>query len=118
VSLTILIVDDARADRRHLERILLDAGHRVLVAGSGEEGVAHARSGRPDLILVDVGMPDLVGFAATRRLKGDAATRDIPLVFVTGKNAKADRAWGRMLGARGCVGKPYRAEEILGQLQA
>ena len=117
MSLTILIVDDAQVDRANLERILAQAGHRVLVAESGEQGVARARSDRPDVILMDVNMPDLDGFAATRQLKGDPSTRDIPVVFVTGKNQKADIAWGRMLGARGYVGKPYSAEDILAQLQ-
>ncbi|HEY8049743.1 MAG TPA: response regulator [Ramlibacter sp.] len=117
MSLTILIVDDAQVDRQNLERILTGAGHRVFAAESGEQGVARAKSERPDVILMDVNMPDLDGFAATRRLKADPATRDIPVVFVTGKNQKADVAWGRMLGARGYVGKPYSAEEILAQLQ-
>jgi twitching motility two-component system response regulator PilH len=116
MSLKVLIVDDAQVDRANLERILAQAGHRVLVAESGEQGVARARSDRPDVILMDVNMPDLDGFAATRQLKADLATRDIPVVFVTGKNQKADIAWGRMLGARGYVGKPYSPEEILAQL--
>lgn len=113
---TVLIVDDAASDRRNLERILAAAGHRVLEADSGEQALARALAERPDVILMDVNMPDLDGFATTRRLKADAATRDIPVVFVTGKNQKADIAWGRMLGARGYVGKPYSAEQILEQV--
>ena len=118
MPLKILIVDDAQVDRANLERILAGAGHRVIAAESGEQGVARAKSDKPDVILMDVNMPDLDGFAATRQLKGDPATKDIPVVFVTGKNQKADVAWGRMLGARGYVGKPYSAEEILAQLAA
>jgi twitching motility two-component system response regulator PilH len=114
----ILIVDDAQVDRRNLERILAGAGHHVLIAESGEQGVARAKSDQPDVILMDVNMPELDGFAATRRLKADPSTRDIPVVFVTGKNQKADVAWGRMLGARGYVGKPYSEDEILAQLAA
>ena len=102
----ILIVDDALADRQALERILASEGHVVLSAENGEEAVIRAREQRPDVILMDVNMPDLDGFATTRRLKADAATKDIPVVFVTGKNHKADVAWGRMLGVRGYLTKP------------
>src|SRR5205809_3663009 len=98
MSLKVLIVDDALVDRDNLKRIVSAAGHRVLVAETGEEGVARAKTDAPDLILMDVNMPDLDGFAATRKLKADADTRDIPVVFVTGKNQKADVAWGKMLG--------------------
>ena len=118
MSLKVLIVDDALVDRDNLKRIVTAAGHRVLVAENGEEGVASARAEKPDVILMDVNMPDLDGFAATRQLKADAQTKHIPVVFVTGKNQKADIAWGRMLGAKGFVGKPYDDAEILAQLQA
>jgi twitching motility two-component system response regulator PilH len=118
MSLRILIVDDALIDRQRLESILTAAGHRVLLAESGEQALVRARDDRPDVILMDVNMPDLDGFATTRRLKADAATRDIPVVFVTGKNQKADIAWGRMLGARGYVAKPYTPEQILAQIAA
>jgi len=114
----ILIVDDALVDRQNLERILSAAGHQVLLAETGEQALVRAINDRPDLILMDVNMPDLDGFATTRRLKAEAATRDIPVVFVTGKNQKADVAWGRMLGATGYVGKPYTREQILAQVEA
>ena len=70
----------------------------------------------PSLILIDVDMPELDGFATTRRLKSDAVTRDIPVVFVTGRNQKADMAWGRILGARGYISKPYSRAQVLEQL--
>ncbi|MEO5670253.1 MAG: response regulator, partial [Ramlibacter sp.] len=111
-------VDDAVVDRQNLERILSGAGHRVFLAESGEQALARAKSERPDLIMMDVNMPELDGFATTRRLKADEATRNIPVVFVTGKNQKADVAWGKMLGARGYVAKPYTAEQILAQVAA
>jgi twitching motility two-component system response regulator PilH len=117
MSRKILIVDDAVVDRQNLEKILSAAGHRVLLAESGEQALVRARDDRPDLILMDVNMPDLDGFATTRRLKAEAATKDIPVVFVTGKNQKADIAWGRMLGAKGYVSKPYTREQILEQVE-
>ena len=114
----ILIVDDAAIDRQNLATILAAAGHHVLLAESGEQALVRARLDKPDAILMDVNMPELDGFATTRRLKADAATRDIPVVFVTGKNQKADVAWGRMLGAKGYVAKPYSSEQILAELEA
>ena len=116
MSRKVLIVDDSVVDRQNLEQILRGAGHRVLLAESGAQALATARTDRPDVILMDVNMPELDGFATTRQLKGDAGTKDIPVVFVTGKNQKADIAWGRMLGARGYVGKPYSAEQILAEI--
>ena len=116
MSRKVLIVDDAVVDRQNLATILTAAGHSVLLAETGEQALVRARNDRPDMILMDVNMPDLDGFATTRRLKADAATRDIPVVFVTGKNQKADVAWGRMLGAKGYVAKPYTPEQILAQV--
>lgn len=114
----ILIVDDIQADRANLERIVSEAGHQALLAESGAAAVERARRDQPDLILMDVNMPEVDGFAATRMLKADEATKNIPVVFVSGKNQKADMAWGQMLGARGYITKPYSREQILAQLQA
>ncbi|HSV52348.1 MAG TPA: response regulator [Burkholderiaceae bacterium] len=113
----VLIVDDAPIDRQNLERIVAEAGHYALVADSGEQALLRAKKDQPDVILMDVNMPDMDGFAATRLLKADAATKHIPVVFVTGKNQKADIAWGQMLGAKGYVAKPYTREQILEQIK-
>lgn len=118
MSRRVLIVDDALADRSNLERIVCAAGHIALLAQSGAQAVERAKRDQPDLILMDVNMPDMDGFAATRKIKADADTRHIPVVFVTGKNQKADMAWGQMLGAKGYVTKPYSPEQILAQLNA
>ncbi len=112
----ILIVDDAQADRTQLERIVAEAGHTALLAESGAHALERAKREKPDLILMDVNMPEMDGFATTRKLKADEATKAIPVVFVTGKNQKADIAWGQMLGAKGYVAKPYTREQILAQL--
>ncbi len=118
MSRRVLIVDDALADRSNLERIVSAAGHVALLAESGAQAVERAKRDKPDLILMDVNMPDMDGFAATRKIKADAETKHIPVVFVTGKNQKADMAWGQMLGAKGYVTKPYSPEQILAQLNA
>ena len=114
----VLIVDDTQADRINLERIVCDAGLQAVLAVSGAQAIACAKRDKPDLILMDVNMPDIDGFAATRMLKADDETRHIPVVFVSSKNQKADEAWGQILGARGYVTKPYTREQILAQLQA
>ena len=114
----ILIVEDSQVDRTRLEQLLGTAGYLVSTAENGEQAIASVKRSKPDAILMDVNMPGMDGFAATRALRGDAETKDIPVVLVTAKDQKADKAWGRMLGARGYVGKPYSEEEILAQLTA
>jgi len=113
----VLIVDDALVDRQNLEKIVTEAGHSAMLADSGKLAIERAKRDRPDVIFMDVNMPEMDGFAATRHLKADAATKNIPVVFVTSKNQKADMAWGQMLGAKGYVPKPYTREQILDQLQ-
>lgn len=112
----VLIVDDIQTDRVNLERIVSEAGHQALLAENGAVAVERAKRDKPDLILMDVNMPEVDGFAATRMLKADETTRDIPVVFVSGKNQKADMAWGQMLGAKGYITKPYSKEQIIAQL--
>ena len=113
----VLIVDDAQVDRLHLERIVANAGHLVLLAESGAQALERAKSEMPDLIFMDINMPGMDGFAATRKLKSDDTTKSIPVVFVSSKNQKADQAWGQMLGAKAYVSKPYSDDQILVQLQ-
>jgi twitching motility two-component system response regulator PilH len=109
----ILIVDDSPVDIQNLQNILMDAGHLVTVATSGTDGVAKAKASPPDIIMMDVNMPGLDGFSAARQLTQDAGTKKIPVVFVTGKDQKADRVFAQMLGAKGYVTKPYTADQIL-----
>ena len=112
----ILIVDDSPVDIKNLQSILVDAGHLVTLATSGEDGVAKAKASPPDIIMMDVNMPGLDGFSAARQLMQHATTKGIPVVFVTGKDQKADRVFAQMLGAKGFVTKPYTASQILSQL--
>ena len=115
---TILIVEDNQADRTRLVKLLGDAGYLVSTAETGSQALAAVKRSRPDAILMDVNMPEMDGFAATRALRGDADTKDIPVVLVTSKDQKADRAWGQMLGAKGFVAKPYTDEQLLEQVRA
>ena len=115
---TILVVEDNQVDRTRLEQLLVGAGYLVSTAGDGNEALAAAKRSKPDAILMDVNMPGLDGFAATRALRNDAATKDIPIVLVTAKDQKADKAWGQMLGAKGHVTKPFTDEQLLSQVRA
>jgi twitching motility two-component system response regulator PilH len=114
----ILIVEDNQVDRTRLEQLLAGAGYLVTVAENGEQAIASVKRSKPDAVLMDVNMPGMDGFAATRALRNDADTKDIPIVLVTAKDQKADKAWGQMLGAKGYVTKPYTDDQVLSQVRA
>lgn len=111
-----LVVDDAPADMKNLQRILSDAGYLVSTASNGAQALATARADRPDIIFMDVNMPGLDGFSAARELNQNPDTKGIAVVFVTGKDQKADRVFAQMLGAKGYVTKPYTADQLLAQI--
>ncbi len=115
---SILIVEDNQADRSRLEKLLSEAGFLVSSAENGNQAIAAAKSSKPDAIFMDVNMPGLDGFAATRALREDSKTKDIPVILVTSKDQKADIAWGQMLGAKGYITKPYTDDQILSQARA
>jgi twitching motility two-component system response regulator PilH len=114
----VLIVDDARPDLMNLEKIVSGAGYITLTAINGQQAVEMSKSQMPDVILMDVNMDTMDGFAATRAIGGDATTKSIPVVLVTSKNQKADRVWAQMLGVKGYVTKPYTPDQILSAITA
>ncbi|BBL76042.1 response regulator [Methylomagnum ishizawai] len=114
---TVLVVDDSPVDRKYLGQILGDIGLKVLTANSGREGVELAHKARPDLIFMDIVMPEMDGYQACRDLHGDPATRHIPVIFVSSKNQEADRIWAEMQGGGDYVCKPYTADTIVGAIQ-
>ena len=109
----ILVVDDSKTDLANLEGILSAAGCSVLTSTNGSEAIAMAKAERPELIFLDIIMPEMDGYEACRRLAQDAETKDIPVVFVSSKNQRADRVWGMMQGAKDLVSKPYCPDDIL-----
>ncbi len=114
---TILVVDDSPTERYFLTDILRKHGYDVLNANSGEEGVAKAKSDRPDLILMDVVMPGLNGFQATRMLSRDEQTRDIPVIMCTTKGQETDRIWGMRQGAIEYLVKPIDPEALIARIK-
>lgn len=114
----VLCVDDASADLINLEKIVASTGLIVLTANSGKVALAMAKHDKPDLIFLDISMPDMDGFAVMRELKRDADLKDIPVVLITSKSQKADKMWAKMQGAKGYVTKPYTAAQIIEQISS
>jgi twitching motility two-component system response regulator PilH len=115
---TILVVDDSPTERYFLTDLLRKNGFDVVAAETGEDGVAKAKLEKPDLILMDVVMPGLNGFQATRMLSRDPATQAIPVIMCTTKNQDTDRVWGLRQGAIDYLVKPIVAEELLTKIMA
>jgi len=117
-SATVLIVDDSPTEAHVIRSIVENGGYRVLEAESGGIGVAEVNRSKPDLVLMDVVMPGLNGFQATRQLSRNPETANIPIIMVTTKAQETDRAWGLRQGARDYVVKPVSADELLTKIRA
>lgn len=111
----VLIVDDSPTEVHVMKTALEKHGFTTDSAGTGEEGLAKARGNRPDLILMDVVMPGLNGFQATRELSRDPVTAQIPIVMVTTKDQETDRIWGLRQGAVDYLVKPVSEQELVGK---
>ena len=114
---TVLVVEDNQIDRTRLVKVLSDAGYEVSTAENGLQAIDQVKRNKPEAILMDINMPEMDGFAATRSLRGDKDTKHIPVILVTAKDQKADKAWGQMLGAKGYVTKPFTDEQLLEQIR-
>lgn len=108
----ILIVDDSPSQLMGIRRIVEKLGHEAVTAEDGAAGVRAAREHMPDLVLMDVVMPNLNGFQATRTIKRDPATSHIPVILVTTKDQETDRIWGIRQGAQGYLTKPFSEAEL------
>ncbi|HET8744121.1 MAG TPA: response regulator [Ramlibacter sp.] len=109
----ILIIDDSPTDVRVFTTLLEGAGHSVTAVGNAEEGIERVRADLPDLVIMDVIMPGMNGFQATRTLTRDPATATIPIVMITTKSMETDRVWGLRQGARAFITKPVKEKELL-----
>jgi DNA-binding response OmpR family regulator len=112
----ILIVDDSAFEQRMLVDLLSEMPYRVSVAFNGEQGYQLALSGQPDLILLDVRMPNMDGYTCCRLLKANPATRDIPIIFLSGTEAVEDRIMGLQLGGVDFVSKPFTPGELAARI--
>jgi two-component system phosphate regulon response regulator PhoB len=114
----ILIIEDEKDLQEVLAYNLRQAGHTPIVAGGGREALASIPDHRPDLVLLDLMLPDVSGVEICRKLKSDPATRDLPIVMVTAKGDEVDRVVGFELGADDYVVKPYSLRELLLRVDA
>jgi twitching motility two-component system response regulator PilH len=113
---TVLVVDDSPTERHVLVELLSRNGYQVITAENGEEGIEKARRELPDLILMDVVMPGLNGYQATRTLTRDDATKHIPIIVCTSKGQETDRIWGLRQGALDYIVKPVNGEDLLAKI--
>ena len=114
----ILVVDDSATERHVMGEILAKRGFDVSFAEDGEKGVVQAKIDKPDLIIMDVVMPGLNGFQATRAITKDAGTQHIPVLICTTKGQETDKIWGLRQGAKDFVVKPIDAAELLKKIAA
>ena len=117
----ILIVDDSPSQLMGIRRIVEKLGHEALTAEDGAAGVELAKKELPDLILMDVVMPNLNGFQATRSISREPTTKHIPVILVTTKDQDTDRVWGMRQGAKAYITKPFsetELSELIGQYLA
>jgi twitching motility two-component system response regulator PilH len=114
----VLIVDDSAAYRFRLRRLLHKLGHEAVSAHDGNEALDVARRSHPQLILMDIVMPGINGYEATRALARDEDTQNIPVIFVSSRTEETDRTWGMRQGAAGYVTKPVALEQLQSAIAA
>lgn len=109
---TILIIDDSRTAIAVLSKILEPTGYNIISALDGESGIEMAKQHQPDLILMDVIMPGLNGFQATRILRKEEQTQNIPIIIISGNEQATEKFWGLRVGANGFLPKPVDRAEL------
>jgi len=114
----ILVVDDSPTERFVMSEFLVKKGYTVITAESGEESIAKAKAEMPDLILMDVVMPGMNGYQATRTISRDDATKKIPVIICTTRGQETDKIWGMRQGAHDYLVKPLDHDELLKKIAA
>lgn len=114
----VLIIEDSPTDAHVYKRALEASGHRVLHASNAEEGVPIALAERPDVILMDIVMPGMNGFQATRLLSKDEQTKHIPIIMLSTKSQETDRIWALRQGASDYLTKPVPRPVLVDAVQA
>ncbi len=114
----ILIVDDSPTEVHVFKTMLEKNGHTVNVAESGEEGIERAKEIIPDLVLMDIVMPGINGFQATRQLATIEETASIPVIIVTTKDQETDKVWGIRQGAKDYIVKPVKEKDLIDRVNA
>src|SRR5271170_5012106 len=117
MSKRILVVEDQEDNRQILRDLLGSVGYEMTEAWDGEAGIAAAKEQRPDLILMDIQMPLLDGYEATRRIKADPELKGIPVIVVTSYALSGDEAKARAAGCDAYVGKPFSPRALLAKIR-
>jgi two-component system cell cycle response regulator DivK len=117
MSKSILVVEDQEDNRRIMRDLLSSAGYEVIEAVTGEEGVAAADTHRPDLILMDIQLPGLDGYEATRQIKANPELEHIPIIVVTSYALSGDDGKAFEAGCNGYVSKPFSPRELLAKIR-
>ncbi len=113
----ILVVDDSPTEIFQFKEMLEKLGHEVITAENGRDGVTMAVSEQPDVVLMDIVMPDMNGFQATRQIARAEETKHIPVIIVSSKNQETDKVWGRRQGAKGYITKPVVQAELVSAMK-
>jgi twitching motility two-component system response regulator PilH len=111
--LRILVIDDSPTEMHIITKMLKNHGHEFITAEDGGKGVELAKKEKPDLILMDVVMPVLNGFKATRTLSKDPETKDIPVIILSNKSMPTDKLWGEKQGAKDYLFKPIDESQLI-----
>ena len=114
----ILLIEDSPTEAAVMVQLLERNGHQVTTAANAEDGIASCKRDKPDLVLMDVVLPGMNGFQATRALSRDADTSHIPVLIVSTKGMETDKAWGMRQGARDYITKPVDPAELMGKIKA
>ncbi len=114
---TVLIIDDSPTEVHVLKTWLEKNGFSTIIAESGEEGIEKAKADKPDAIIMDVVMPGMSGFQATRQLSKDPDTSRIPVVMVTTKDQETDKIWGMRQGAVAYLPKPVTEKQLVDKIK-
>ncbi len=109
----VLVIDDVPSQQELICRMLQEGGISVIRASSGEEGMNRIRRDKPDLLILDIVMPQMNGYEVLRELRADEATRRLPVVLCTTKSTDYDKAWGIDLGADAYITKPFDEAQLL-----
>ena len=117
MSKRILVIEDHEENRRIMHDLLTSAGYEIIEAVTGEEGVTFAETHRPDLILMDIQLPGLDGYEATRRIKANPALQQIPIIAVTSYALSGDDVKAREAGCDGYVTKPFSPRTLLAKIR-
>ncbi|PNK60993.1 response regulator [Psychrobacter sp. FDAARGOS_221] len=114
----VLVVEDSQSEMARFRNILSNSNFEVLEANNGQQGVEMAAQHLPDVILMDIVMPEMNGFQATRKITRNDATAHIPVVMISTKNQETDKVWGKRQGAKAYLTKPVYEAELLSTIES